>query len=395
MLIGIVGKPSAGKSTFFRSATLAEAEIANYPFTTIKPNRAIGTVRIECVDKEFNKQCNPRTGFCIGHNRFVPVELLDVAGLIPGAHTGIGMGNQFLDDLRQADVLIHIIDAAGLTNEKGEPVPALSYDPCKDVEFLVVEIEMWMLGIVQKNWDRIVRQSKQEQSEAWKIIAKQLSGLKVSEELVKDIAKDYPKELNAWTQQMVREVIRKVRQQTKPIVIAANKIDVPGAEENLERLKKQFPNEVIIPCSSDAELALREAAKRGLIEYIPGDKGFKIHENKISPAQSNALKMIQERIVDKFGSTGIQNVLNTAVFDILKYIAVFPGGMKKLEDSEGRTLPDCFLVPPKTTAVEFAAIIHTDLAKGFIRAIDIKKERTVGKEHILQHRDVVEIVSSK
>ncbi len=395
MLIGIVGKPSAGKSTFFRAATLAEAEIANYPFTTIKPNRAIGFVKIDCVDQEFNKQCNPRTGYCTNHKRFVPVELLDVAGLVPGAHTGLGMGNQFLDDLRQADVLIHIVDAAGMTNEKGEAVPPLSHDPCKDVEFLEVELEMWILGMFQKNWERLARQAKQEQTEAWKALAKQLSGLKVKEETVKEIAKEYPVDLTHWTQEQLKQFIKTVREETKPILIAANKVDVPGAEKNVQRLQQQFPKYKIIPCSGDAELALREATKKGMIEYTPGESTFKINEGKVNDAQKRGLQLIQEKILNQFKTTGIQEVLNAAVFDLLKYIAIFPGGMNKLEDSEGRTLPDCFLVPPRSTAYDFAGLIHTDLAKGFIRALDVKRKRTVGKEHLLQHRDVIEIVSSK
>ena len=126
MLIGIVGKPSSGKSTFFKAATLAEAEIANYPFTTIKPNHAVGYVKIDCVDSEFETQCKPKFGYCLHHKRFVPVDMLDVAGLVPGAHKGLGRGNEFLDDLRQADVLIHVVDISGSVNEKGEPVDPLS-----------------------------------------------------------------------------------------------------------------------------------------------------------------------------------------------------------------------------------------------------------------------------
>ena len=113
MLIGVVGKPSTGKSTFFKAATLAEVETANYPFTTIKPNHAVGYVKIDCVDKEFEVQCNPRMGYCLNHKRFVPIDLLDVAGLVPGASEGAGMGNQFLDVLNQANALIHVIDVSG------------------------------------------------------------------------------------------------------------------------------------------------------------------------------------------------------------------------------------------------------------------------------------------
>ena len=120
MIIGVVGKANVGKSTFFKAATLAEVEIGNYPFVTIKANSGVGYVKVKCVDQEFGVQCDPRKGYCKNGIRFVPVELIDVAGLVPGAHEGKGMGNQFLDDIRQADVLIHVIDGSGGTNEKGE-----------------------------------------------------------------------------------------------------------------------------------------------------------------------------------------------------------------------------------------------------------------------------------
>src|SRR3989344_3605452 len=143
MLVGLIGKPSSGKSTFFKALTLADVEIANYPFTTIKPNRGAAFASINCVDKDFNKQCNPREGFCINHKRFLPVEVMDVAGLVPGAHEGKGRGNQFLDDLRQADAFIHIIDVSGSTEDNGKPVEALSHDPSRDIEFLDYELDMW------------------------------------------------------------------------------------------------------------------------------------------------------------------------------------------------------------------------------------------------------------
>ena len=174
MLIGVVGKPNCGKSTFFKAATLAEVEIANYPFTTIKPNHGTGFVKVDCVDKEFNVKCNPRFGYCLDGKRFVPVELLDVAGLVPGAHEGKGMGNQFLDDLNQADVLIHIIDVSGSTNEKGEPVQALSYDPVNDIKFLEHELDMWYLRLIQKGWEKFARTVNQEKPEQHKAVGKKL-----------------------------------------------------------------------------------------------------------------------------------------------------------------------------------------------------------------------------
>ena len=187
MLVGVVGKANVGKSTFFKAATLANVEIANYPFTTIKANHGTAYVKLDCVDKEFNVHCNPKFGYCIDSKRFVPVELLDVAGLVPGAHEGKGMGNQFLDDLNQADALIHIIDVAGSTNEKGEPVPPLSYDPANDIRFLEHELDMWYLRLIEKGWDRFARSVNQEKPELNKVVSKQLSALMVTEKLMEKV----------------------------------------------------------------------------------------------------------------------------------------------------------------------------------------------------------------
>lgn len=399
MIVGIVGKANVGKSTFFKAATLAEVEIANYPFATIKPNEGVGFVKINCADKDFDKQCNPRMGYCLNHKRFVPVQMIDVAGLVPGAHEGKGMGNQFLDDLRQADVLIHVIDLAGSTNEKGEPIELGNYDPAEDVKFLEVELDMWYLGIIRKGWERFARTVIQEKQDIQVALGKQLSGLKVTEEMVKEAVKilELDKEKpNTWTEADLMNLSIELRKKTKPMVIAGNKIDLPGAAENLKMLKQQFPDRLFIGCSAESELALREATKAELIKYIPGEKDFTItNESRLNDPQKKALEFIKENILDKYQSTGVQQVLDLAVFGLLKYVAIFPGGVNKLEDSEGRVLPDCFLMPPKTTALDFAYKLHTDFGKKFICAKDVRTKKTVGKEHLLQHGDVVEIVAGK
>jgi len=399
MLIGVVGKPSVGKSTFFKAATLAEAEIANYPFTTIKPNSGISFVRVDCVDKDLGRQCNPRTGYCSKGIRFIPVQLLDVAGLVPGAHEGKGMGNQFLDDLRQADVLIHVIDAAGATNEKGENVPAGSYDPCNDVEFLEVELDMWYLGILKKGWEKFSRTVVQEKKEIQSALANQLSGLHVTAPMIEEailtlnLNKEKPIQ---WTEAELKGLAKELRKKTKPIIIACNKVDMPIAEQNVQRLRQKFPPYHFIPCSADSELALKEAAKAGLIDYLPGENNFTLtHPEKLNERQQKALEFIRMNVLQKFGSSGVQQVLDKAVFDLLGYVAIYPGGVSKLEDSEGRVLPDCFLMPAKSTALDFAYKLHTDLGKNFICAKDVKTKKTVGKDYILKHRDVIEIVSGR
>ncbi|MFH1682798.1 MAG: redox-regulated ATPase YchF [Candidatus Woesearchaeota archaeon] len=399
MIIGVVGKPSVGKSTFFKAATLADVDIAPYPFTTIKPNTGIGYVKINCVDKVFGKQCNPRFGYCRHGFRFVPVDMIDVAGLVPGAHEGKGLGNKFLDDLRQADVLVHVIDISGSTNEKGEAVEAGSYDPVNDVLFLEEELDMWYLGILNKGWEKFARTVIQEKKKIQEALGKQLSGLKVTEEMVEDsinklgLNKEKP---NAWTEQELKKLAVELRKLTKPMIIACNKIDISCAGENFTRLQRHFPDHLLIACSAESELALREAAKVGLIDYLPGEKEFTIlNLEKLNEKQQQALAFIQNNILIKVGSTGVQRVLDEAVFKLLGYMAIFPGGVNKLEDSEGRVLPDCFLMPPKTTALDFAYRLHTDFGKNFIRAIDVKTKRTVGKEHPLNQGDVVEIVAGR
>ncbi len=399
MLVGLVGKPSAGKSTFFKAATLANVDIANYPFTTIKPNHAVGYVRIDCVDKEFKKQCNPRVGYCLKHQRFVCIDMLDVAGLVPEAYLGKGKGNQFLNDLNQADVLIHIVDVSGSVNAYGEPVDALSYDPAHDIRFLEIELDMWYLQIIKNGWEKFVRQVQQEKTKVSRSIAKQLSAVRVTEALVDDAIKKFhldPEKIANWTEEQLKQIASYFRQQTKPMLIAANKIDIPGADKNYERLVKEFPQYKIIPCSGDAELALREAAKHTVIDYIPGDKSFTVlTSEKLNEKQTKALSFIQTNLLDKFGSTGVQKIMNAAVFDLLGYVAVFPGGVNNLVDSQGRCLPDCFLLPPKSTALDFAFRIHTDIGNKFVRAVDVKTKMSLGKEYILKHRDVVEIMTSR
>jgi len=399
MLIGIVGKPSSGKSTFFKASTLAEAEIANYPFTTIKPNHGVGYVKVECVDKDFNVKCNPRFGYCVDSIRFVPFDLLDVAGLVPGAHKGLGKGNEFLDDLNQANILIHVIDVSGSTNEKGEPVDALSYNPAEDIKFLELELDMWYFRNLSKGWEKFARQIQQEHKEIKKSLAKQLSFLRVNEKMIEDVIKELglnKEKPSEWTEENLKNIAGVLRKITKPIIIAANKVDVPGAEDNFVKLQNEFPDYMIIACSAESELALREAGQKEWIKYIPGSDHLEIlKEDAMNEQQKKGLEFMRDNVLKKFGSTGVQQVLNDAVFKLLKYIAIFPGGVNKLEDKDGNVLPDCFLMPQGSTALDFAYNLHTDIGDGFIRAIDVKTKMVVGKDHVLNNRDVIEIITSK
>ena len=395
MLIGLVGKPSSGKSTFFQALTSVPVERSARPFTTIKPNRGIGYVEIECVDKEFDEKCNPRTGFCVNSRRFVPVEILDVAGLVPGAHEGKGLGNKFLDDLRQADVLLHIIDVSGSTNEVGEGVETGSYDPANDIKFLEEELNFWIKGILDANWTKLVRESNQGKKNE-EIMGQQFSGLGIKRDAIIKTLNSLElqeKKLTDWSDEERFAFCKKIREIGKQIIIAANKCDISTGFANYERIKKQFPNYLIIPCSAEAEITLKSASKAGFIDYIQGDGEFKILK-ELNEQQKNAMSILTD-LLKKFSSTGVQKALNVAVLDFLKYIAIFPGGVGKLEDKDGNVLPDCFLLPPNSTALDFAFSLHTDMGKGFIRAVDVKTRLPHGKEHPLKHRDVIELFFKK
>ena len=397
MLIGLVGKPSCGKSTFFKAATLMDVLITAYPFATIKPNHGVGYVRVPCICKEFKTRCMPRTGRCDGETRFVPVDLMDVAGLIAGASEGKGLGNQFLNDLSRADAFIHIVDVSATTDAEGKECSSEKGNPIKDIEMLENELDLWYLGILNKAWGPLVRKLAIEKTDLSKAIAKQFSGLNVNEDDVKYAIKKLgvdPEKALSWTGQNLRDFAHEIRHMTKPMIIAANKIDKPSGVEWYQKIKAQFPTLIIVPCSADSELSLRQASKAGMIEYTPGQKDFKIIEGKLNEKQIQALKLIKENVLDKFEfGTGVQEILDETVFKLLKHIAVFPAGAHKLADSKGNILPDCFLVPQGTTALDFAFKLHTDLGNNFIKAINARTKQAVGKDHPLNHRDGIEIVT--
>ena len=390
MILGLVGRPNTGKSTFFKAATLSDVLIANYPFATIKPNHGMGYVKIHDLAADFGKVSNPREGYVKEGWRFVPVDLFDVAGLVEGASEGKGLGNRFLDDLAGVDAFIHVVDMSGETDAVGKQTEG--YDPAQDVKIIEKELDLWYLGILKKAWVVLMRGMEMQKAQFAKTVAKQFSGLKVTEDDVNHVVL-YEKldvsKPSSWNDSTLFAFARALRKYTKPMIIAANKGDGPMGTETLERLRKQFEYPMIA-CFADGELSLRQADKAGLINYIPGEKDFKIVGN-LSTAQKNALGLIQ-RVMNEFGNTGVQVVLNSVVFDLLKYIAIFPAGAK-MEDSKGNVLPDCFLMPPGSTALDFAYRLHTDIGKNFVKAVDIRTKKGVGKDYVLKHLDGLEILT--
>jgi ribosome-binding ATPase YchF (GTP1/OBG family) len=398
MLVGVVGKPNVGKSTFFSAVTLIPVAIASRPFTTTKPNRGIGYLRTDCVCKELGVKDEPVNSFCIDGVRMIPVEIIDCAGLVPGAWEGRGLGNQFLDDIRKADALIHIIDAAGSTDEEGQLCKPGTRDPLLDIEFLEFEFNMWLTEIVRKDWRRIIQTTEMMSENIVDLLSKRLTGLAIKREhilLSLRRSKLDHRRPSLWSLEELKELVSHLQKIAKPMLIAANKVDLPYSEKNIKRMRdKGF---TVIPCSTEAELVLRRAAEKGLIEYKPGDIDYKIRAGaSLNQAQETALKMIREKVLLGWGNTGVQQAINSAFMDLLGMIVVYPvEDVENLCDHDGRVLPGAYLVPRGTTTRDLAYKIHTDLGDGFIYAIDAKNKRRLGEDYVLKDRDVIKIVSAK
>jgi len=399
-LIGIVGKTNVGKSTTFSALTLASVEISNRPFTTIEPNKGVGYVRVDCPHADFSlPKCDPRTGYCLRGNRFVPVDLIDVAGLIPGAHQGRGLGNKFMDDLRKADAFLLVVDASGSTDENGNPVPPGTSDPVREVRDILHEIDMWLARVISSDWQKFSVSVETSRKDLQEALFEKVSGLSVKRGAVVE-ALEKAELLNVrpslWKQGDFLKFAIELRKTSKPHVIVANKADLPKAAENIERMRSELQGERIFPASAESELALKKAAKAGIIDYIPGDSSFKIlNESKLTKQQKSALNYIEEKVMKMYGGTGVQEALNSLIFEVLKKIVVFPvEDPAKLTDKEGRILPDALLVDADSTPKSVAGLIHSDLEKGFLYAVDARSKQRLGADSKLQNRSVIKIVSS-
>lgn len=394
MELGVVGKPNVGKSTFFAAATLAPVQIANYPFTTIQPNRGVAFVRKRCPHVELARPCNPKNAPCQDGTRLIPVELLDVAGLVPKAHEGRGLGNKFLDDLRQANALVHVVDATGGTDFEGNPVPPGSHDPREDVRFLEDELAHWIAGILARNWEKEARHADLEAVPPEKVVLTHLTGLGFTEPQVHLAIREgaLDAKMARWSSDDRLRLARVLLRRGKPMIIAANKADL-ATREDLERLS-HIEGYRSIPTSAEYELALRRAAAAGLIAYEPGASSFRLlHPDKLTPAQAKGLETVQVFLRER-GSTGVQPCIEEAVFKLLDLVVVYPvEDEHHWTDKSGNVLPDAFLVPRGSTAVDVAFKVHSDLGNHFIRAINARTKMVVGRDHPIQDGDVIKIVA--
>jgi ribosome-binding ATPase YchF (GTP1/OBG family) len=393
MQIGICGKTNVGKTCFFSAATRVDAEISNRIFTTIKPNKGVGYVATPCVCKELGVTCKPVNSKCVNHTRLIPVKLIDIAGLVPGAHKGKGMGNAFLSDIMEANALIHVVDASGGTDDQGNPVQPGAHEPMEDVLFLEREIDYWILGILENNWRQIFQKAKAGAAKLDDIIFKQLSGLGITHEDTTHALSAVPLNESSSEEEKLK-FIGILRKKAKPMIVAANKADVPGAGEKVKNMAET--DVMSVPCSAESELALRKAQEEGDINYVPGASSFELIKPDLDDKKKRALQFIQSHVLDKYGSTGVQQTLNRAAFDLLNMIVVYPvQNETHYSSGKGNVLPDAYLVPKGTTAKQLAGIIHTEFEERFIAAVDARTKQRMGADHELKNNDIVKIMLRK
>jgi ribosome-binding ATPase YchF (GTP1/OBG family) len=386
--LALAGKPNAGKSTFYRAATMADVEVGNYPFTTIEPNRGVSYARTECPCLDRDRRCDSDN--CRAGKRYVPVELYDVAGLVPGAHEGRGLGNQFLDELTDADAILHVVDASGGTDAEGEPIEVGEHDPLEDLQFIEEEMEQWLASIVGRNWEGIERQSRSPDFDIDEALAEMLTGVGATEADVAAVLRElaYSEDPREWDDGDRERLARAIRVRTKPIVVVANKADI-APEGAIERLRRQA--DVVVPATAEGELALRRGAEAGLVEYDPGDERFELGE--VSDQQRTALERVRS-VLEQFGDTGVQRAIDTVVYDVLDRVTAYPVESENdWTDSQGRMLPDANLLPRGSTPEDLAYAVHSDIGEGYIHAVDARSGRRISDEHVLSEGDVVKIVS--
>ena len=396
--IGLIGKTNTGKTTFFNSATLSSAEISTYPFTTKKAETAKAYAITLCVHPEFNVVDNPNNSKCSNGWRYIPIELIDLPGLIKDAWKGKGLGNQFLSIAAQSDVLLHVVDVSGCVDSSGKVSEVGTGDPISDYADIEEELMMWYHKILEGNRDKLSKLIKTtgDQIEA---LTDLYRGIGVNKNNIKETLKITgleDKDFDNFDVKDTKQFASTLRKISKPTLIVANKIDIEGGDKTFDRLRERYTDNIVVPASADSELSLRRAEQKGLIKYSPGSEQFDILKpQELNTKQKNALEFIKKDIMGEYMRTGVQFAINIAVFKLLKMNSVYPvANEEKLSDKKGRVLPDLILMKDGSTVTDLANEIHSDLQKGLLYAKDLRYNLRLPLDYQLRDRDVISLVSA-
>ena len=290
-----------------------------------------------------------------------------------------------------------MVDASGSTDLEGQKTAQGSQDPMKDVEMVENEVDLWLLGIIKRDWEKASKLAEQLKTSVAPALAQRLTGIGIDEAMVEEtllklrLKADRPL---SWPPGSLEAFARTLRERNKPSLIAANKADLPSAAEKLPALRGS--GKTVIPCAAEAELLLRKAAEAGVIAYTPGDASFKVTKEGLTPAQTRALELVREKVMDVYGGTGVQQAIDQAYFGLLKAVVVYPvEDETKLCNKDGEVLPDAYVMNGGSTALDLARKIHSDLAQTFLYAMDARTGMRLSSDHVLRDRDIVKIVSSK
>ena len=396
--IGLIGKTNTGKTTFFNSSTLSSDEISTYPFTTKKSSTSVGYAITLCVHPEFEVNDNPNNSRCEDGWRYIPIELIDLPGLIKDAWKGKGLGNQFLSIASQSDALLHVVDASGGVDSSGRITEVGSGDPVSDFADIEEELNMWYQKTLEGNRDKLQKMTESDNDQV-NALTQLYQGMGVKKNHVKEalrITQLEEKDIENYDIKDSKKFSTELRRISKPTLIVANKIDVKGAAKNFQRLRERYNDMIVVPASADSELSLRRAEQKELIKYSPGSEQFDIlRENDLNQKQIDALDFIKSDIMGEYMRTGVQFAINVTVFKLLKMNSIYPVAVpEKLSDKKGRVLPDLILLKDGATIVDLAKEIHSDLTKGLLYAKDLRYNLRVPVSYQLRDRDVISLVSA-
>ena len=396
--IGLIGKTNTGKTTFFNSATLSTDEISTYPFTTKKSSTSVGHAITLCVHKEFNVQDNPNNSKCSDGWRYIPIELIDLPGLIKDAWRGKGLGNQFLSIAAQSDALLHVVDASASIDSSGRITEIGTGDPVSDFADIEEELNMWYQKILEGNREKLQKMIKSENDHV-SALTELYQGLGVKKSHVMEslrLTGLEGKNIENYDLHDSKKLSTQLRKISKPTLIVANKIDIPGADKNFVRLRERYNDMIVVPASADSELTLRRAEQKDLIKYSPGSELFDILKtNELNQKQKDALDFIKKDIMGEYMRTGVQFAINITVFKLLKMNSIYPvANPEKLSDKKGRVLPDLVLLKDGATVVDLAKEVHSDLVKGLLHAKDLRYNLRVPTNYQLRDRDVICLISA-